>query len=209
MKHNLVSYSQHVKGTHNDNDEILQIYGGAGGDNFVGLLLGASSAQAKDIETSTHKKYDLSWSRWEEFTEKVGLPDPFLEGLRAYPKVRLICAFMESVRRGDYSQGCTKDIQSATTRAAIDNVASTFRVCGRSNPTKDTRGKFHLDVDRQLRGYRKEDPPPKQEKALPVVVYRWILRHTKTNEEKANTHLLAGAFFFAMRSCEYSKIGWQ
>eukprot|EP00957_Ditylum_brightwellii_P087799 6686576-Ditylum_brightwellii.AAC.2 len=60
---------------------------------------------------------------------------------------------MESVHRGDYSRGCTKGVQSATTQAAVNNVASTFRVCGRADPTKDTRGKFHLDVYRQLRGY--------------------------------------------------------
>eukprot|EP00957_Ditylum_brightwellii_P209614 15362475-Ditylum_brightwellii.AAC.2 len=102
MDHNLVGYSQHI-------------CEGVERDYLVGLLSGASTAQAKGVKTSTHKKFNLHRSRWEEFVEKVGLPDPFLEGLGAYPKVRLVCAFMESVRRRDYSQGCTKGIQSATT----------------------------------------------------------------------------------------------
>eukprot|EP00957_Ditylum_brightwellii_P056335 4270730-Ditylum_brightwellii.AAC.1 len=75
---------------------------------------------------------------------------------------------MALVHRGDYTQGCAKGIQGGTARAALDNVAVTFRACGRDDPTRDTREKVHLDVDRQSRGYRKEDPPPKQEKALPV-----------------------------------------
>eukprot|EP00957_Ditylum_brightwellii_P025348 1917070-Ditylum_brightwellii.AAC.1 len=80
---------------------------------------------------------------------------------------------MASVRRGDYTQGCTKGIQGGTARGALDNVVATFRVCVRDNPARDTRGKVHLDGDRQSRGYQKEDPPPNQEKALPVAVYRW------------------------------------
>eukprot|EP00957_Ditylum_brightwellii_P126800 9665498-Ditylum_brightwellii.AAC.1 len=114
---------------------------------------------------------------------------------------------MALVRRGDYTGGCMKDIQGGTTRAALDNVAATFRACGRGNPARDTGGKVHLDINRQSRGYQKEDPPPKQEKALPVVVYRWILCHARTDEEKAQSHLLAGTFFFAMRNFEYSKPG--
>eukprot|EP00957_Ditylum_brightwellii_P006963 527212-Ditylum_brightwellii.AAC.1 len=114
---------------------------------------------------------------------------------------------MASVCRGDYTQGCAKGIQGGTTRVSLNNVAVTFRACGRDNPTRDTRRKVHLDINRQLRGYQKEDPPPKQEKALPVAVHRWILCHTKTDKEKARAHLLVGAFFFAMRSCKYSKPG--
>eukprot|EP00957_Ditylum_brightwellii_P121727 9283207-Ditylum_brightwellii.AAC.1 len=103
--------------------------------------------------------------------------------------------------------GCKKGIQGGTAQATINNVAATFSACGKDGPARDTTGKTHLDINQQLRGYRKEDPPPRQEKALPVVVYRWILCHAKTKEELARAHLLAGAFFFAMRSCEYSKLG--
>eukprot|EP00957_Ditylum_brightwellii_P075291 5721206-Ditylum_brightwellii.AAC.1 len=107
---------------------------------------------------------------------------------------------MASVQRGDHTQGCTKGVQCGTARVALDNVAATFRACGKDNPARYTRGKVHLDVDRQSRGYQKKDPPPKQVKALPVAVYRWILCHARTDEEKAQSHLLAGTFFFAMRS---------
>lgn len=64
-----------------------------------------------------------------------------------------------------------------------------------------------MDISRQTKGYKKLDPPTKQQKALPVSVYRFILRHARSPKMKAKAHLLAGALFFAMRSCEYSKAG--
>eukprot|EP00957_Ditylum_brightwellii_P093113 7089031-Ditylum_brightwellii.AAC.1 len=65
-------------------------------------------AKTKGVETSTHKKFDLSWRRWEAFIGRTGSLNPFLEGLEPYLKVRIMCAFMVLVHRGDYTQGYAK-----------------------------------------------------------------------------------------------------
>eukprot|EP00957_Ditylum_brightwellii_P171794 13077864-Ditylum_brightwellii.AAC.1 len=113
----------------------------------MGLLSSVSSTHTKGVETSTHKKFDLNWSRWEAFVKRVGLPDPFLDGLETYLKVQLVCKFMESVHRGDYAQGQRKGVQGDTVQATIDNVALTFRVCGWDKPARNSRGKVHLGVN--------------------------------------------------------------
>ena len=42
-------------------------------------------------------------------------------------------------------------------------------------------------------------------KALPIAVYRHILLNAHSIADKARAHLLCGALFFAMRSCEYTR----
>ena len=60
-------------------------------------------------------------------------------------------------------------------------------------------------IRRQSRSYKKVDPPTKHQKAIPPEVYRQLLRTSTKQREKARATLLAGALFFCMRSCEYSK----
>eukprot|EP00957_Ditylum_brightwellii_P028079 2119739-Ditylum_brightwellii.AAC.1 len=98
-------------------------------------------------------------------------------------------------------------VQSDTVQAAFNCVATTIMAYGHRDLIKDQSGKILIYIDRQTRGYRNKDLPPKPEKALPASVYRWCLKHSYLDEEKAWAHLLAGAFFFSMRSCRYSKSG--
>ena len=66
-------------------------------------------------------------------------------------------------------------------------------------------GKTCIQIKRQLSSYKSNDGPVHHQKAIPPEVYRWLLRHAQTAREKARAHLLCGALFFAMRSCEYTK----
>lgn len=64
-----------------------------------------------------------------------------------------------------------------------------------------------MTVERQTRGYKRSDPATKHEKALPPIVFRHRLRHSISSRAIARAHLIAGALFFAMRSCEYLRVG--
>ena len=50
------------------------------------------------------------------------------------------------------------------------------------------------------------DPSTRQEKALPLSVFRELLRNTFTPKDEAMGQLATGAFFFGCRSCEYLKV---
>jgi hypothetical protein len=50
------------------------------------------------------------------------------------------------------------------------------------------------------------DPKEKQQKALPVCVYRLILASPATELRRSIAELAAAAHFWAMRSCKYSKV---
>jgi hypothetical protein len=56
-----------------------------------------------------------------------------------------------------------------------------------------------------LRGYALDDPEPCQRQALPAAVVEVVARVKTTETHRAIGQLVTGAFFFAMRSCEYSE----
>jgi len=71
---------------------------------------------------------------------------------------------------------------------------------------------FHPSLLRQFKGMRNEDPGEVQQKALPVCVYRELHRVAKLQPQE-NSHLdqtiawlQTLAFFWCMRSCEYSDV---
>jgi hypothetical protein len=57
----------------------------------------------------------------------------------------------------------------------------------------------------QLRGYSLADPEPSQRQALPAAVVEVVAKAKATEIHRAIGQLVVGAFFFAMRSCEYSE----
>jgi hypothetical protein len=139
-----------------------------------------------------------------EFLRQVGTNDSFMETFTPINQVRLLCAFMEAVRRGDFNKG-RHPVKGNTARAALDNVGKTFLQNHRHDPRLDKSGKTHTLIRRQHRGYNKIDPGTKHQKALPPAVYRFRLETARTPRDKARAVLLGGALFFAMRSCEYTK----
>jgi hypothetical protein len=60
-------------------------------------------------------------------------------------------------------------------------------------------------IQEQLRAYRNQDGSRAKQKALPMKVLRKMYELASTPWDMAVTHLLIGAIFFAMRSCEYLK----
>jgi hypothetical protein len=119
---------------------------------------------------------------------------------------------MHAVRRGDFGKGRdSEQVKGDTARKALDHVAATFVESGRPSPIVDTRGKTHVHIERQTRGYKRDDPSTKHEKALPPIVFKELLKNSTTNtshpRSTSRAYLICGALFFAMRSCEYTYIG--
>ena len=53
-------------------------------------------------------------------------------------------------------------------------------------------------------GYKTLDPPTKYQKSIPAKLILHIYKRTNTHLKTAIGQLIAGAFFFGMRSCDYS-----
>jgi hypothetical protein len=59
----------------------------------------------------------------------------------------------------------------------------------------------------QLRGYSLGDPGTRQSQAIPAAVVSIVEAAKATELHRAVGQLVVGAFFFAMRSCEFSDVG--
>ena len=90
---------------------------------------------------------------------------------------------------------------------SLDNVAAAYMESGWRSPIVNSREKTHLHIEHQTRGYRCTGPATKHEKALPPIVFRHQLKQASLPRELARAHLVCGALFFAMHSCEYTYVG--
>jgi len=165
------------------------------------------AAHTTGIENNTKEKFNLSWSRWTTFIERVGLPDSFINDVPSRSKIRLLWAFMEAMWRGDFDHQCKKGVWADTARVAAAHISAVFRACNWQYPALDQEGKTNSDILHQSRRYKNLDKPTKQQKSLPIFVFRFILHNAQNSSLKAKAHLTAGALFFSMSSYEYTEAG--
>ena len=74
------------------------------------------------------------------------------------------------------------------------------------DPRLDSSDLRSFLLSRLFRAYRNTDPDVQHQKAIPVSLIRSIFASASTSFEFFQAHLLIVAFFFAMRSCEYTKV---
>ena len=93
-----------------------------------------------------------------------------------------------------------------TVAATISSVSSTFRENGFSNPTLDEDNERSIFLQRQLRGFKRDDPLPQGQQCLPLSFFKSIYDDKSSLINIALGELISGALLFACRSCEYSKV---
>jgi hypothetical protein len=94
---------------------------------------------------------------------------------------------------------------------AMAKLGQIFRTNVGYNPAYgDTDGGLHPILSRQSKGMKNSDPGEKQQKALPICVYRKIYVQatlpSSPSQDITIAWLQVVAFFFCMRSCEYSDV---
>ena len=131
-----------------------------------------------------------------------------MENLDEATRIRMLGAFCESVRQGNYTRGRDADnpLLGSTAKEHVEQVAAAFMAADRPDPRLDRLGNNSKLLHRQYKGYENLDRPTKHEKALtaPVFIRMWEL--AETPKETHLAHPAIGAFYHAMRSCEYLKV---
>ena len=132
--------------------------------------------------------------------------DPYLQSFSTSNKVLIISAFAHALRSAKFSKPTICRLGEDSVRNSVDHVAQTFRDHQYPDPRLDPDGKPSRLLSTQYRSYCNDDPPTKHQKALPGCALLRLYRHTKTERLRAIADLCTGAFFFAMRSCEYLSV---
>jgi hypothetical protein len=111
---------------------------------------------------------------------------------------------MQYTREGHFSHG-TKPLKAKCSRSAIDYMAQKFKASARPDPQVDASGSISILLARQTKGCKNLDPSTRNEEVLPVAFYHCIVSAAVTDFDHATANLCITTFFFAMRSCEYTK----
>jgi hypothetical protein len=96
---------------------------------------------------------------------------------------------------------------------AIGHVAATFRSADRRSPFHRKEGSLsdgplRTNIKDLLKAFEVQDPPTKRQKALTPEMIRDMKRlsYDWGPLEQHTRYLVEGAFFFAMRACEFTKV---
>ena len=132
--------------------------------------------------------------------------DEFLNQFRHGKRIRLMRAFVMSVREGRFSGPSYDTLTKDTVRGAISFVSQTFRENDSPNPTKDKDGELGRFLSRKYRAFKNSDPNPAQQKAIPICVIAKVFKKKATETQRATGQLRIRGFFIAGISCEYMKV---
>ena len=170
-------------------------------------LHAAESSRKGAVVEGTHAKFNLAWKRYKSYLTSIGINgDWYLDHFSKDKKHKILSAFCNAIREGRLLTRTVRTNKAKSVRAALDNVSQAFKLANRPEPHLDGDGKLALILQRQLRGYRATDPAEKRQIAISGSVLREFYRLSLSAMDKVRCELFIGAFFFAMRSCEYLSV---
>ncbi|MGH7974184.1 MAG: hypothetical protein ACREBR_01565 [bacterium] len=170
-------------------------------------LSAAAAAREHAVCQATHKEQARAWNRWKEWLAGIeNRDDDFLDKLSIHERHIMRGGFAAAVRRGQFSKERDKELGEGTVRASVDYVSQTFRARNRRDPRHDDEGHLAHVLQRQFRGYKNQDSAERPQHAISATVLRTIFSLRQSPIDEAIAQLLIGAFFFAMRSCEYCNV---
>ena len=170
-------------------------------------LAAALVAAEEGVGGGTHENDTRAWARYTQYCDSIGLNgNHFLDGMPRQHKLAIMGAFAVAIREGQFLRQSDAPLAKTTVSNTVNAVAATFRENGREDPHRDAERHVGRLLQRQLRSYSRNDLKEKQQKALPVCVYRLILASPATELRRSIAELAAAAHFWAMRLCKYSKV---
>jgi hypothetical protein len=173
----------------------------------MGDLSAAISSLNRAVVKGTSEKQLCAGRRFQTYLQSIGITaDPYLDGVDRGQRHKILCAFGQYIRESRFSTKPTKLLKSESVRSVLDCVAQAFKLAVQADPRLDANGKLAFILQRQLRGYRSTDPGEKPQVAVTGSVLRQFYKLAVSPFDKALCQLLIGAFFFAMRWCEYVKV---
>ena len=176
----------------------------------MALLHSVKCDAGRALVGTTKRAKAHAWTRWGEFCAGLELSED-LQGYDHEDRGRMAAAFVAHSRRRRFRGESGKSIKEGHLRKIVSNVGETLVLRGgggaSANPFKGPDGEFTVTIKLLLRTYKIEDPPTKRQQPLSPSGLRHIIKSAVGSRGKFVANLLAGAFFFACRSCEYVNAG--
>ena len=165
------------------------------------VCLVAKTVQA-GVVPSRAAKATKNWRHWETFCTQHH-QDPWLGDLQ--DPVPLIQIYAQRLRDGRASTS-GRPLQSKTVDDILCQVLQAFTLVGASDPGLDRTGHLDFRLQRQLRAWKKTDPPSARVHpiTIPFLYHAYEqAKITNTPSAHATADMLCLAFYFLMRPGEY------
>ena len=143
------------------------------------------------------------WEQWDTFCLELAT-DPFLQAFQN--KIPLLQVFAQRVRTGSLARD-GNPLRARSVEDYVRHVAQTFLAVGSKDPRLNSANDIDFTLRRMFKAWKKEDPPPKRVKPVPVQVIRriaFIAQHSNCEHQKAIADMIILAFFFLLRPGEYT-----
>jgi hypothetical protein len=118
--------------------------------------------------------------------------------------------FTAAVRAARFSGASLVQLAAGTVSDAVNHVAVSFVEAGLPDPRQSATGAPSRLLQRQYQNYRNLDKDLKQQKAITASILFDMEKQARlpifSSAARAATKLAIGAFFFGMRSCEYTHV---
>jgi len=154
---------------------------------------------------SNNQQRNRHWGHWQRF-----LPphiEPHLQNIHREEQISIIQAFIEWVRQGNTGRGY--QVRAGTVQDAIGAIGKTFELDGYTNPLyRPGTTSYHICIERQIEAFKRDDPPPQPQLAVPIDIPNWIFRNSRSStrpQVQAIGELCLIAFFFLLRVGEYTQ----
>ena len=142
-------------------------------------------------------------AKWLLYVTELSL-DPLLQTVT--DKVPFLQVFSRRIRSGTLSAS-TRAVKSRSVEEYLRSVSQTFLAMGHDDPRLSSNQRIDHRLQRMLRTYSKQDPPPNRVKPVPVQVLRHIASiaaATNLPFQRCLADMITIAFFFLLRPGEYT-----
>ena len=118
----------------------------------------------------------------------------------------ILTSFAARVRTGFYGRGRQVTVQ--TVAKALSAISKTIELAGEQSLVYRGHKVCILPIERLIEGMRREDPLPRPQLAIPVVVIKKafeLAQKSNCPKKKATADLIIIAFYYLLRVGEYTK----
>ena len=133
--------------------------------------------------------------------------DPLLKDTNITDQVNHLCAFAQWVRSGAAGKG--NRVRAQTVQVALCSIGAHFELDNKANPTyrPNTDRRYWKRLERQIEGYKRQDPAPIPKLAVPVSIAAHASKYAQaatTSKQEATADLTNIAFYYLLRVGEYT-----
>ena len=144
-----------------------------------------------------------NWNRWRAFCTNLAI-DPLLNNIK--DPDALLQVFVVQYRKGLIAPS-GRPVKGRTVESAVRTVGQTLVSVGSPDPRLTSTNRMDFRLTRMWAAYKREDPPPRRVKPIPIRVLRHVANMATASGDPftmAISDMITLAYFFLLRPGEYT-----